>query len=72
MQYDSFDPCDRVNTNPPSLQIIEKLEERRFLLSLLVVFCFLFYLSQLYVDYHNALSIRFFHNMVLSFFQVWL
>jgi hypothetical protein len=61
MQYDSFDPSDRIITTAPSKQIVEKLEERRFLLSILSILtiaCVLFYFSLHFVDFDVSMNLR--------------
>lgn len=56
MRYERFDPSDRVNTIAPSMQTVEKLEERRFLLSSLTIVCVLYFFSQLFADYQGVMS----------------
>lgn len=58
MRYDYYDPSDRTITTVPSKQIIEKLEERRFLLSILAIACALFCFSLQLVDIDVSMSLR--------------
>lgn len=66
MAYRSIKSYDRVDMAVPSMQTVEKLEERRFLLSLLTVVCVIFCVSQAFADYQDAFSLRMLSNWLVN------
>lgn len=67
MSYQSFDNCGYVVKAATGMKVVEKLEERRFLLSLLAIVCVLYCVSQLYADYQATFSLQMVVNSTLNF-----
>lgn len=67
MSYRGLENNDCVDVTAPCTQTMEKLEERRLLLSLLTVICVVFCISQLFADYQDVFSVRVLCNWVVNF-----